>query len=54
LRRRRQIERGGSFLVAVDFFASALTSTPDISLHRGKCREGPILLQKSFEFFDEQ
>jgi hypothetical protein len=53
LRRRRQIERGGSFLVAVDF-ASALTSTPDISLHRGKCREGPILLQKLFEFFDEQ
>ena len=25
-------------------FCNTITSTPDISLHRGKCRAGPILL----------
>jgi hypothetical protein len=28
---------------------SALTSTPDVSLHRTKRREGPIVLQKSLK-----
>ena len=35
-------------------FKSALTSTPDISLHRTKRREGSILLQKSFSIVDQK